>query len=380
VRVSGVDPNGDIDASSQSQAFGQHPQAAGFPNPFRGSLILREDLDSAADLIRQVLPLQQMGGFEPLVSDWWHCGLSLPVGNLALLAGMHPPLRITVAEQQGLTLFLGYGGTQRVQQGSKPWTCPPDGCLMLCGEAFAWESTLLSSVVLSLSPDRLLETAMAMAGVNHRPLPWMQSLHGSQGWSLSTDRSEMPLQLFLRCEISKIASLHLYSHALVDRLRIDDQIYRLMAALLMPELRQESPFDRLTQQSQAGRDGFDALIDYIKLNLSEPLSLTMLERESHYSRRALQYAFRERLDCTATQWIRSQRLDLARRHLQNPAPGASVASIATLCGYRSLSLFSVDFQQRFHVKPSQLLREARASQPGMARWRSSKVEPTETGP
>ena len=107
-----------------------------------------------------------MGGFEPLVSDWWHCGLSLPVGNLALLAGMHPPLRITVAEQQGLTLFLGYGGTQRVQQGSKPWTCPPDGCLMLCGEAFAWESTLLSSVVLSLSPDRLLETAMAMAGVN----------------------------------------------------------------------------------------------------------------------------------------------------------------------------------------------------------------------
>jgi hypothetical protein len=29
-----------------------------------------------------------------------------------------------------------------------------------------------------------------------------------------------------------------------------------------------------------------------------------------------------------------------------------------------MSLFSIDFQQRFHVKPSQVLREARASHPG----------------
>jgi AraC-like DNA-binding protein len=89
----------------------------------------------------------------------------------------------------------------------------------------------------------------------------------------------------------------------------------------------------------------------------------MLEQRSHYSRRALQYAFRKRLGCTATQWIRRERLELARRDLQHPSPADSVAVIALRCGYRSLSLFSVEFQQRFHVKPSQLLREARASQP-----------------
>jgi transcriptional regulator GlxA family with amidase domain len=185
----------------------------------------------------------------------------------------------------------------------------------------------------------------------------------------------MTLQLLLRQELNKINPLLHYSQALVDRCRIDDQIYRLVAALLLPDLRRESAFDRLTQKSQAGRDAFDELIDYIQINLSQPLNLTMLEHQSHYSRRALQYAFRERLGCTATQWIRSQRLDLARRHLQNPSPDASVASIATLCGYRSLSLFSVDFQQRFHLKPSQLLREARASLPPATARSAAAVAP-----
>jgi AraC-like DNA-binding protein len=35
----------------------------------------------------------------------------------------------------------------------------------------------------------------------------------------------------------------------------------------------------------------------------------------------------------------------------------SVSSIAHACGYRSSSLFSIEFQNRFHVKPSVLLRE-----------------------
>ena len=103
------------------------------------------------------------------------------------------------------------------------------------------------------------------------------------------------------------------------------------------------------------------MLDFIKWNLAKPLNLTQLEMQSHYSRRALQYTFRERLGCTPLQWIRNQRLDLARLSLQNPSPGESVASISSDCGYRTQSLFSVDFQQRFHVRPSQLLREARAS-------------------
>jgi AraC-like DNA-binding protein len=357
---------GERHAFGHGQGFEQHPEAAAFENPFKRRLILLEDLDSSDRLLRQVLPLRELRSGTP-ASPWWDYGASISVGSILVGAGIHPPLQMTVLERHGMTVLLGYGGEQRVHQASQYWSCPSDGCLVLSGEAYSSETTLQSALAFQLSSERLLHTATTMAGLSHKPSHWSQELQHSHGWRLSGDPVEVPLQTLLRQELSKADQLLEYSHALVDRLELDDQIYRLIAALVLPDLRLETPLDRLTQKDQQGRDAFDELIDYIKINLAQPLNLTMLESQSHYSRRALQYAFRERLGCTATQWIRNQRLDLARRHLQNPLPGDTVAGIAMLCGYRTLSLFSVDFHHRFHVKPSQLLREARASQPPTSR-------------
>ncbi|MFO7628055.1 MAG: AraC family transcriptional regulator [Prochlorococcaceae cyanobacterium] len=351
---------------SMAQGIEQHPHAAGFENPFKRRLILLEDIELSARLLAQVLPLRELRSGTP-DSPWWHYGVDIALGSILVAAGIHPPMRILAGERPDLTLLLGYGGEQLVQQGSRHWSCPSDGCLLLCGEAYSSETTLQSALTFQLSSQRLLQTATTMAGLDHPPSPWTQAIEHSHAWCQSGEPAAAPLQALLRQSLAMANQVLSYSNALLDRLQFDDQIYRLIAALLLPDLRLESPLDRLTQKDQQGRDSFDELIDYIKLNLAQPLNLTMLESQSHYSRRALQYAFRERLGCTASQWIRSQRLDLARRHLQNPAPGHTVAAIATLCGYRSLSLFGVDFQQRFHVKPSQLLREARASQPSAGR-------------
>ena len=153
------------------------------------------------------------------------------------------------------------------------------------------------------------------------------------------------------------------SEALLERLELDLLIYRLLAALVVPELRESDSLGRLRSRRREGGDRFEELITYLEEHLHEPLSLHQLEVRSHYSRRALQYAFLERFGCSPTQWIRSMRLERARRWLQQPQQGETVTRIAQACGYRSLSLFSMDFQQRFHVKPSELLRESLGKQP-----------------
>jgi transcriptional regulator GlxA family with amidase domain len=106
-------------------------------------------------------------------------------------------------------------------------------------------------------------------------------------------------------------------------------------------------------------EALEELTTYMLAHLSGPLNLSVLERHSHYSRRSLQYAFRHRFGCTITQWIRTQRLDQAHQYLKTCTASDSVASIAHACGYRSVSLFSIEFQNRFHVKPSVLLRESK---------------------
>jgi AraC-like DNA-binding protein len=214
-----------------------------------------------------------------------------------------------------------------------------------------------------IEPERLLHTAMAMGGWRELPHHRQRMLERVHSWPMISAAEPPTLMWALREVMELVNKLAQLGQPLLDRLQLDDQVYRLVALMLLPELLEAAPLERLQHRERQGRDSFDELIDYIRANLSQPLNLTELEQRSHYSRRALQYAFRERLGCTASQWIRLQRLDLAQQRLQNPLPEDSVASIAILCGYRSMSLFSVDFQQRFHVKPSQLLREARSAMP-----------------
>ena len=161
------------------------------------------------------------------------------------------------------------------------------------------------------------------------------------------------------------SQLHHADPELIERLAIGEQLCRLMAVLICPSTASQPDADRRPKAVPQRRDSFEDLIDYIKANLNQPLNLTVLANQSHYSRRALQYAFRERLGCTATQWIRSQRLDLAQQRLLSAQPGDTVSRIAQACGYRSPSLFSIEFQQRFHIKPSLLLRRSRCGNEGL---------------
>jgi AraC-like DNA-binding protein len=143
------------------------------------------------------------------------------------------------------------------------------------------------------------------------------------------------------------------SGSLPASLRLDDLLLRLVGLLLRP-LPNEPPL-----RPCAGGGPFEVLIDWIEANCHRPLSLSDLESQSHYSRRSLQYAFRQRFGCGPMQYIRRQRLALAKQRLLNPRPGTTVTSVAQECGYLSVANFRRDYQQRFGETPSGALRRLR---------------------
>jgi AraC-like DNA-binding protein len=140
------------------------------------------------------------------------------------------------------------------------------------------------------------------------------------------------------------------------RLGLDDQIHRCAATLIQPELLSEEPGDLGRGRERSGRVAFDELIDYIRANLDQPLRLSDLEARSHYSRRALQYAFQERLGCSPKQWIREQRLALALEQLQAHGKRPAVRKVALACGYLSSAHFCNDFRRRYGMTPLQASR------------------------
>ncbi len=341
-------------------------EAARLDNPCVHQLRLIEDPDRIQSLLREALPVLELAGQALSGGDGetsWFYGNQLVIGSLHAAAWIASPLRLRLSQHGQLALLLGYGGELRVRQAERTWHCIKDSCLLMAGDACSLESSTASALAFPVSKDRLLQAAIDMGGGIGKPAGWNQLITQAHGWQQPADPAAPSLQAALRQQIASAVQLTGHSKALVERLHMDDQIYRYLAAMLVPELQQEHTLDRLLVRQREGRDAFDELIDYLKENLSEPLNLTMMESRSHYSRRAIQYAFLERMGCSATQWIRKQRLEMARRRLENPMPGDTVGTIANACGYRSLGLFSVDFQQRYHVKPSQLLRESRLSQP-----------------
>jgi AraC-like DNA-binding protein len=114
------------------------------------------------------------------------------------------------------------------------------------------------------------------------------------------------------------------------RLGLDDQLQRTVASLLQPELLSEEPDDLLRMSD--------------------------LEARSHYSRRALQYAFQERLGCSPKQWIREQRLALALEQLQADGNRPTIRAVALACGYLDADHFRTHFKRRFGMTPSQARR------------------------
>jgi transcriptional regulator GlxA family with amidase domain len=167
--------------------------------------------------------------------------------------------------------------------------------------------------------------------------------------------------------------LELYEHLqetdprLVGMLELAESLERLLAALLLAAALGLEALDLQPSSSQAAaRDAaFAALLMRIRANLAGPLDLAALERYGQKSRRKLQLLFQERLGCTPMQWVRHERLLLARLRLANPRPNDTVASIARASGYASASQFSTDFRREFQSRPSELLRAARQQGPGL---------------
>ena len=333
-------------------------EATCFPNP----LLLQQQPGSnprlSTALLQEALPLLELVPLEPSPS-WWFSGGNLQIRTLIATAWIARPMRMRFSKRRVHIAMIGYGGEQRLRQGTVTWRCASGHCLLMADAPCTMETTFSSAVAFSLSKDRLRQTALAMGGYQEEPSGWRETLTGPHSWSLQNGSPAQSLQTALRQTVEMAGKLSAYGSGLVDSLRLDDQIHRLIAVMLLPDLLEPRALDRLLLRERAGRDSFDELIDYIKQNLGESLTLTDLESRSHYSRRALQYGFAERMGCTVTKWIKMQRLDRARQRLERPNLNDTVGSIARECGYRSLGLFSVDFQQRFHVKPSQLLRESR---------------------
>lgn len=99
--------------------------------------------------------------------------------------------------------------------------------------------------------------------------------------------------------------------------------------------------------------------DYAIANRERPVGVPELCERLHVSRRTLQYCFQDVLGMAPATYLRTIRLNGARRDLCNAAHEArSVQEVAAAWGFWHMSQFATDYRRLFGVRPSETLKGA----------------------
>lgn len=324
--------------------------------PFAEHLQNLNELGANPVLEKAPLPVQHHFGIQPFPSE--SCKIfHLPLRQSHILAMEGPALNLQLDSSPWDSLIYILTGNLCITQKHEQLECTGGGLALIPRQSYNWNSNAFSIICMMTAPEAMTEIIRSVAEYRGLDKPTQQSPLQKLLW---IENSGDPINSDLFSALDKHLSIasDLAPHpALIHQLQIDLQIQRLAIALAFPEYRCSGPLKQPSTEVAPENDPLEAVLHYIDQHLAEPLTLSDLEAASNYSRRALQYAFRQRLGCTATQWIRAQRLDRARTLLLNANDGDTVTGIAQACGYRSMGLFSVEFQQRFHIKPSAILRQ-----------------------
>lgn len=282
---------------------------------------------------------------------------SWQLGSLVLSHGAQPAL---ASPSGGALLLIPDGQSLSLRREKLPQIPPPpvDVLYLPAGEtevrvgAFTGWRLGLKLETLSLLAAELSEHRLSPARF-HRHLNQAQPLQLRSG-----HQQGLCAALVQLLQMGTSASLR--QQGQLELLALDQLILRLVVLLLCGDQ------IRAAQQPSGKEPGhrirvFEELLAWIESHLDEPIQLQDLVRQSGYSQRSLRNFFHERFGCGPAQWIRRQRLRIARERLLNPQPEDTVGAIAAAVGYGHPSQFSRDFQKTFGSRPSALLREGRRS-------------------
>ncbi|MDQ0678602.1 transcriptional regulator GlxA family with amidase domain [Arthrobacter pascens] len=101
-------------------------------------------------------------------------------------------------------------------------------------------------------------------------------------------------------------------------------------------------------------DPIARLLEWVLGRLGEPLSIDRLAAQAHMSRRTFVRAFRATTGTTPSAWVRTRRLDAARRLLETT--DLSVDQVAADCGFGSAVTLRQNFATTFSTTPTEYRR------------------------
>lgn len=278
----------------------------------------------------------------------------LRVGDLQFSAFAHTPVTVEAGDAPGHAVMIPCFGSLTFTMKKRVFTAHSGHHLaLLAGEGNIVETTLDSHVVAAIDKARLLATARSMLGLEDHEAVQVDL---DQAREVSLQPAGLRMEEALGGMFRILDQLPSANLALLG---LDDLFYRSLAAILSPQVAEALVNPPGKPRPAPARREIQAVCDHVQAHLTEPIGLSELEHISGLSARGLQLAFQKQFQCTPMQWVRKERLCLARRRLLTAPPDTKVTGIALDCGFTQLGAFASSYRALFGESPSETLRRRR---------------------
>ncbi len=209
---------------------------------------------------------------------------------------------------------------------------------------------LTSSLHLTFNLDRLNLVSRAMQGGDAQ-----QPVKASALKSITLNYGAVNLRYMFLNLIQQIDAFG-GDPILLKTSGFDDQIYRLLAITLQPDVFLKECVDKLSISASSSMHLLQKFEQYVDVNLHLPMALTEIEIHLGVSARTLQYACMKAHKCSPRVYIRNKRLGYAFDLVEKNKKQIKLAELAAELHFSSQSQFSRYFKERFGVLPSEVIK------------------------
>lgn len=271
---------------------------------------------------------------------------NLKINDMSLIALSHTPYQLDRSGCLAPEIWVPLSGRMFAYDGGSQFQYGDGRAYFCTSEIRNIRTTTTSAIGLRFNMQKLNAARAAMIGEpTAREIPSRTRL-------IDLEANGVNFVTLLRTMMRQIDELQA-NQATLERLAMDDQLYRLAAAMLEPDLlfaRENVVPMRHHSQERVAR-----LCEFLQGNLSHPISLTDMERISGLSARVLQYSFQRAFGMRPKQWLCKQRLHAARAALMRSCGQIKLTALAYEFCFPSPSVFSRAYQMEFGELPSETL-------------------------
>ncbi|CAK0744393.1 putative AraC family transcriptional regulator [Azospirillaceae bacterium] len=280
------------------------------------------------------------------------CAVS--VGCLTLVSSACTPIRVEVEDAKSPTILIPFSGLCRSTLGQQEFVWNAKECgifIPACPRGGISDNR--SVLMYDIDPEKLIETGNCILGNDQDKIIDFE-LSNIRLLPLSFRGVDFKKFFYGICSL---VDTLLSTQQGLDCSGIDDMIYRTTCFMMKPELFLN---DVSVDRKVANRSKLDRCKEFIRENLTEPLTLTELEKVSGLSRRSLQYCFMKEI--LKKMQGGQRRRELERDLLEKAHEERSIKKNKLDAGFQNITFFSCYYKEHFGELPSVTLKAVRSRQ------------------